>query len=1218
MRIKLLYLSVVLLAFLRGNSVSAQALPPIAAFAYDSGIDTIWISSPYRFVNTSSGDNLVYWDVREITGFMLPTQTRTNVPGLGDFIFVGSNHANFDYIFSDTGTYKVKLVVRNNFGIDSVSKIVFVSRPTQKPKANFFIDKLSMGQGEFVPVYDISSNGPTSWQWYVNPMCYSCGNPNVIYNTFLPNPSMKTPNFRATEGGVFDVCLVASNSIGSDTFCQKDYIHIRAGQYMNRNLEDTMTTLNEGYLYDNGGPNASYYNLQGTFPVLNGKTYTLAPCASNITLYIEQFKMRNNDSIILYEAVKGGVQIARLGGTLGPNQSRVLTSTTGKIVFEWKVAAGNTSANDTGFIFRYTSTPATYGAPNAAFDAPEFVYSGTNIKYINQTTGQGNITYLWDADGKDLGNTNPLDDTGFEFDTRDGANWTFVNPGPLPNYPRVCMIATNCKGTSRACRTIEVRPIVTAPVANFYSPRPNGFTTDFFHLEDSSSNGVRDWEWTITPNTFTFQNGTNRNSQAPVLKLNNPGYYTVKLRVRNELGADSIVKNLYLYAINYGNAGTANPIGSGSDIGISRFKFANIDTTTALKTPVYDTLYNRHVALLYRGVEYPMEIHRLSGNSSMTRKVWIDTSLDGDFIDAGELIYSEVNTNNLVANSSFTIPNNIEPGRILRLRVGVSEGASSLSAERAESGCFEDYGIEVGLDIIPPQIWLEGDSVVRVEVNKTFDDPGVRALDNWEGDISQRYESISDIDFGRLGYYTKKYFVKDLYGNVSDTVYRVIQMEINRSGPTLTLNGDDSLFIRVNEDVLTDKIAVPTAVNNLGEPMDSKLIKRFGVVDTAVIGDYKLGWTIMDEFGYTDTVYQNIYVRDVKAPSIWVVGDVNNTRIINHQVGTPYADQAIGYSDDYYVDYTQLILTRTGAVNVNLEGSSVTLKYVVCDPSGNCSEPFYVLVNVKDAVKPTVKLLGENPLKVDVYAEMKNIKSQDPKTEYFDNFYDIDELIEVVDYSKVNPDNIGTYPVTYTVHDPAGNQTVVTRYIQVVDRQAPVIELYGNSTVTMYYNDTFADPGVKIVDNYENDEKLQLSLRKYTTLHVEVSGNDTFFIGDSYGWREIRYNVTDSSGNIAQQQIRRIFVTYRTGLLENKTNGELNVYPNPNKGVFTFSTKEPLKGKTDVSIYNILGAKVFNEVLEETNTTTTHTIKTSGLKPGVYVISVNNNGSQFTQRLVIE
>ncbi|WP_222598800.1 hypothetical protein, partial [Klebsiella sp. Kps] len=78
----------------------------------------------------------------------------------------------------------------------------------------------------------------------------------------------------------------------------------------------------------------------------------------------------------------------------------------------------------------------------------------------------------------------------------------------------------------------------------------------------------------------------------------------------------------------------------------------------------------------------------------------------------------------------------------------------------------------------------------------------------------------------RVGYYTLKYIVADLYGNVSDTVFRTVQVEVNQTGPTVTLNGSDSVYVDVNTGY-TELGA--TAVSNTGVDLTSLIVKS-GVV----------------------------------------------------------------------------------------------------------------------------------------------------------------------------------------------------------------------------------------------------------------------------------------------------------------------------------------------------------------------------------------------------
>ena len=92
--------------------------------------------------------------------------------------------------------------------------------------------------------------------------------------------------------------------------------------------------------------------------------------------------------------------------------------------------------------------------------------------------------------------------------------------------------------------TLEVPP--TPPVANFGADSVVGTTNTVVHLADSSTNTPTAWQWTITPNTFSFQNGTTDTSQNPEVKFDTAGDYTVKLVVTNDDGSDSLTRTDYI------------------------------------------------------------------------------------------------------------------------------------------------------------------------------------------------------------------------------------------------------------------------------------------------------------------------------------------------------------------------------------------------------------------------------------------------------------------------------------------------------------------------------------------------------------------------------------------------------------------------------------------------------------------------------------------------
>jgi hypothetical protein len=78
----------------------------------------------------------------------------------------------------------------------------------------------------------------------------------------------------------------------------------------------------------------------------------------------------------------------------------------------------------------------------------------------------------------------------------------------------------------------------------------------------------------------------------------------------------------------------------------------------------------------------------------------------------------------------------------------------------------------------------------------------------------------------------------------------------------------------------------------------------------------------------------------------------------------------------------------------------------------------------------------------------------------------------------------------------------------------------------------------------------------------------------------------------------------------------MSVYPNPSTGRFNISTKETLTGKTEVVMYNVLGAKVHNE--EVNMASNKAEINVTGLPTGIYLLQLTNNGKQYTQRVTVK
>ena len=82
--------------------------------------------------------------------------------------------------------------------------------------------------------------------------------------------------------------------------------------------------------------------------------------------------------------------------------------------------------------------------------------------------------------------------------------------------------------------------------------------------------------------------------------------------------------------------------------------------------------------------------------------------------------------------------------------------------------------VEVYDDIVP-ELKLKGEKNITVYQNREYDDPGYSAIDNYDGDITDKVSVEGKVDVGNLGEYTLNYVVKDSSGNET-TVKRIVKV----------------------------------------------------------------------------------------------------------------------------------------------------------------------------------------------------------------------------------------------------------------------------------------------------------------------------------------------------------------------------------------------------------------------------------------------------------
>ncbi len=209
---------------------------------------------------------------------------------------------------------------------------------------------------------------------------------------------------------------------------------------------------------------------------------------------------------------------------------------------------------------------------------------------------------------------------------------------------------------------------------------------------------------------------------------------------------------------------------------------------------------------------------------------------------------------------------------------------------------------------------------------------------------------------------------------------------------------------------------------------------------------------------------------------------LNGSATVNHEQATTYVDAGATATD---VPDGSVTVTTVGSVDSDTAGTYI-LSYSATDSDGNVSRTLTRSVTVADTTAPTITLLGESVVEVELDTSYEDAGATATDA--------VDGSVEVVTTGSVDTSAAATYILTYTATDTAGNSSTATRTVKVKDVTAPVITVAGTNPVTIELGDTYADEGAT-ADGGET---------------VTSSGTvDTFTVG-SY---TITYSATDAAGN---------------------------------------------------------------------------------------------------------
>ncbi|QUH31792.1 DUF4073 domain-containing protein [Vallitalea guaymasensis] len=439
-----------------------------------------------------------------------------------------------------------------------------------------------------------------------------------------------------------------------------------------------------------------------------------------------------------------------------------------------------------------------------------------------------------------------------------------------------------------------------------------------------------------------------------------------------------------------------------------------------------------------------------------------------------------------------------------------------------------------------PVITLVGNDNEEVTYGGTYVDEGATALDNRDGDITEKIlvtitkdgSLVDEVSTVMPGTYIYHYNVSDEKGNEADEVTRTVVVKEDEEAPVITLVGNDSEEVTYGG-TYTD--AGATAYDNrdgdITEDIVVTITKEGSLVDaisTVEPGTYIYHYNVTDEKGnQAQEVTRTIVVKDdEEAPVITLVGNASE----EVTYGGTYTDAgATAYDnrDGNITDDIVVTITKDGSTIdeiSTIDPGTYIYHYNVTDERGNQAQEVTRTVVVKeDEEAPVITLVG-NSLEEVTYGEEYN----DAGATALDNRDgDISENIVVTitkngeNVGEVSTNEPGTYIYHYNVSDEKGNEAdEVTRTVVVKeDEEAPVITLVGNDNEEVTYGGTYVDEGATALDNRDGDitENIVVTITKDGSLVDAISTNEP-------GTYIYHYNVSDEKGNEANEVTRTVVV----------------------------------------------------------------------------------------------
>ena len=373
-------------------------------------------------------------------------------------------------------------------------------------------------------------------------------------------------------------------------------------------------------------------------------------------------------------------------------------------------------------------------------------------------------------------------------------------------------------------------------------------------------------------------------------------------------------------------------------------------------------------------------------------------------------------------------------------------------------------------------------------------------------------DSINNIisftpEAGKLAVYT----VSASYGGI--TGYYDVFVEVSTSGNVyiMRVSGETRQILGA-ESELQYAVIVPASVskdawvqwivNDATVAANPVSNIYFNYTPNLGIGTYrvqaKIGNKISDELYF--------YVDNNNPPVITLNG--NEIVYVEARTGAEYKEEYATVIDDIDGDISRFVRI-SGYVDCDTIGQYY-IKYDAVDSHGNHAVSVHRQVIVRDTTPPVVTLNGNSDIVLLYGQEYKELYAT-----AVDNY---DGPVSVSIENPVVIDKIGSYEIVYSAYDKSHNRGVAIRRIEVIDNISPLITLNDEQIMYVEVHEKFEDPGANVIDNVDGNFTIYGTSFYYGD--IKVKEIDTSKLGTYY----VRYDYTDSAGNIGAGQMRTVIV----------------------------------------------------------------------------------------------